>query len=127
MAAGRKLAPALLFFGCRGRTDDLYREEFDAWEKQGVVRVKRAYSREASEETRGCKYVQHRMVEEKHEVAELWDRGAKLYVCGSRDMGKAVEEACVELLKELNDMSDTEARVFIEEVRNQRFATDVFT
>ncbi|KAH7243014.1 cytochrome P450 [Fusarium solani] len=127
MAAGRKLAPALLFFGCRGKTDDLYREEFDAWEKQGAVVVKRAYSRETSEETKNCKYVQHRMVEERHEVAELWDRGAKLYVCGSRDMGKAVEEACVGLLKELNEMSEKEAREFVEEVRNQRFATDVFT
>ncbi|KAM0427913.1 hypothetical protein ACHAPT_007372 [Fusarium lateritium] len=127
MAAGRKLAPALLFFGCRGKTDDLYRDEFDAWEKQGAVVVKRAYSRETADETKGCKYVQHRLVEDKHELAELWDRGAKLYVCGSRDMGKGVEEACVGLLKELNDMSDEEAREFVEEVRNERFATDVFT
>ncbi|KAJ3541460.1 hypothetical protein NM208_g4601 [Fusarium decemcellulare] len=127
LAAGRKLAPAMLFFGCRGKNDDLYREEFDAWEKQGAVVVKRAYSRETAEETKGCKYVQHRMVKDKEELGELWEQGAKLYVCGSREMGNAVEEACVELLKELQGMDEQEARAFVEEVRNERFATDVFT
>ncbi|KAF7558286.1 hypothetical protein G7Z17_g61 [Cylindrodendrum hubeiense] len=127
LAAGRKLAPAMLFFGCRGKADDLYRNEFDAWEKQGAVVVKRAYSRETSVETVGCKYVQHRLTNEKEKVCELWDQGAKLYVCGSREVGKAVEETCVELLKELMGMDKEGADAFFKEVRNERFATDVFT
>ncbi|KAF4966404.1 hypothetical protein FSARC_5913 [Fusarium sarcochroum] len=127
LAAGRKLAPALLFFGCRGKTDDLYREEFNAWETQGAVVVKRAYSRESAEETKDCQYVQHRMVKDKEELAELWEQGAKMYVCGSREMGNAVEETCVELLKELQCVDEEDARAFMEEVRNERFATDVFT
>lgn len=127
LAAGRKLAPALLFYGSHGKADDLYREEFDAWEKEGAVIVKRAYSRETAEETQGCRYVQHRMVKEKDQIGELWEQGAKLYVCGSRELGNAVEETCVELLKETNDMDDEVARNFIEEMRNERFVIDVFT
>lgn len=89
--------------------------------------VKRAYSRETAEETQGCRYVQHRMVKEKHQIGELWEQGAKLYVCGSRELGNAVEETCVKLLKETNEMDDEVARDFIEEMRNERFVTDVFT
>ncbi|KAM0552416.1 hypothetical protein ACHAPJ_007976 [Fusarium lateritium] len=127
LAAGRKLAPALLFFGCRGKADDLYREEFDSWEKQGAVVVNRAYSRESVGETKGCKYVQHRMIKDKEEICELWEQGAKLYVCGSREMGNAVEETIVQLLKELQGVDEESARALVEEVRNERFATDVFT
>ncbi|RHZ59800.1 uncharacterized protein CDV56_105806 [Aspergillus thermomutatus] len=101
LAAGRALAPALLFYGCRGRADNFYREEFDQWEKEGAVTVKRAYSREtASEEVVGCKYVQDRLAKEKDELSELWNKGAKLFVCGGRRVGTAVEKACIELIKD---------------------------
>ena len=89
--------------------------------------VKRAYSRESSEEVAGCKYVQHRLLKEKNEVGELWERGAKLFVCGSRELGKAVEDACIELLMEFNAVDRERANELLEEVRNERFVTDVFT
>ncbi|PVH92148.1 cytochrome P450 [Periconia macrospinosa] len=124
--AGRTLAPALLIYGCRGKGDDLYREEFDAWEALGAVAVKRAYSREVSEETAGCKYVQDCMFKEKEMLDELWGRGAKLFVCGSRQVGNAVEKACVKLLSELKECDEETARKALEDIRNERFATDVF-
>lgn len=124
--AGRTLAPALLIYGCRGKGDDLYRDEFDAWEALGAVTVKRAYSREDSAETAGCKYVQDRMFKEKGLLDELWGNGAKLFVCGSRQVGNAVEKACVELLSESNECDEDAARKILEEIRNERFATDVF-
>ncbi|KAL5593009.1 hypothetical protein FOBRF1_012111 [Fusarium oxysporum] len=125
ISAGRTLASALLFFGCRGRGDDLYREEFDAWEAAGAVTIKRAYSRH-KEQTEGCKYVQDRMMKEKEVLYELWEQGAKLFVCGSRHVGNAVEAACVELMSELKEIDKESAKKFLEEIRNERFATDVF-
>ncbi|PSN67382.1 cytochrome P450 [Corynespora cassiicola Philippines] len=124
--AGRSLAPALLIYGCRGRADDLYREEFDAWEAMGAVVVKRAYSREDAKETVGCKYVQDRMVKEKVLLEVLWKNGAKLFVCGSRHVGNAVEKACVELLGEFKECDAETARRELDGIRNERFATDVF-
>ncbi|TQN65714.1 Bifunctional cytochrome P450/NADPH--P450 [Colletotrichum shisoi] len=57
VAAGRTLAPALLFFGCRRPgADDLYREELDRWEEAGAVAVRRAYSRAAGE-SEGCRVI----------------------------------------------------------------------
>ncbi|WYZ46052.1 hypothetical protein EsH8_IX_000277 [Colletotrichum jinshuiense] len=136
LAAGRTLAPALLFFGCRKPgADDLYREEFDLWEKMGAVAVRRAYSR-AADESEGCKYVQHRLYHDKGDVSDLWAKGAKLFVCGTRNVGKAVEEACVKVIlesakegggqPELKDLDYDGAKKWFEGIRNERYATDVF-
>ncbi|KAJ0382236.1 hypothetical protein COL922a_012977 [Colletotrichum nupharicola] len=45
------LAPALLFYGCRGANlDDMYRAEFNQYESLGVVKVHRAFSRDPGAE-----------------------------------------------------------------------------
>ncbi|KAK4235289.1 cytochrome P450 [Achaetomium macrosporum] len=125
---GDKLAPALLFFGCRGpQLDDLYRAEFDAWQRDGVVDVRRAFSRavEDTEEAKGCKHVQDRLWLDREEVRRLWDAGARLYVCGSRAVGEGVKKVVGRIL--LGEAA-TEADVaqWFEGVRNERYASDVF-
>ncbi|KAL0930407.1 bifunctional P-450/NADPH-P450 reductase [Colletotrichum truncatum] len=133
IAAGRSLAPALVFFGCRKPdADDLYREEFDRWEKMGAASVRRAYSRR-SDRSKGCKYVQDRLWHDRKDVAELWAKGAKLYICGTRNVGKAVEEACLKVIMESAKEGDEVkgldyegAKKWFEGVRNERYVTDVF-
>ncbi|KAK4080396.1 hypothetical protein Trihar35433_1501 [Trichoderma harzianum] len=131
IAAGRKLAPALLFYGCRSPDmDDLYAEEFERWEKLGAVEMRKAYSR-ASDKSFGCKYVQHRMSHDREDLFKLWDQGAKVLVCGSRDVGKAVEAVCVELVQEKakadgKEVDEEKAQAWWDKQRNERYVTDVF-
>ncbi|POR33668.1 Bifunctional P450/NADPH-P450 reductase [Tolypocladium paradoxum] len=132
IGAGRNVAPALLFFGCRSPDqDDLYAEELARWEELGAVDVRRAYSR-APDKSFGCKHVQHRLSHDRQDVYQLWDRGAKMYVCGSRDVGKAVEAVCVEMVQDRRGaklgrvLSEEEATAWFEEHRNERYVTDVF-
>ncbi|CEJ80331.1 hypothetical protein VHEMI00520 [[Torrubiella] hemipterigena] len=132
IAAGRKVAPAILFFGCRSPdADDLYAEEFARWEQLGAVEVRRAYSRD-TEKSEGCKYVQDRMYHDREDIYKLWDMGAKIYVCGSRDVGKGIEDACIAMIKESGTkklahiVTDEEARAWFEKYRNERYLTDVF-
>lgn len=132
IAAGRNLAPALFFFGCRDpEVDDLYASEFERWRKLGAVDVRHAYSR-ATSKSEGCKYVQDRLWHDGDDVCALWDRGAKVYMCGSREVGKAVEDVCVKLAMKWEEMKNGEstteedARKWFEKQRNERFATDVF-
>ncbi|KAG6367722.1 hypothetical protein INS49_001917 [Diaporthe citri] len=83
------LSPALLFFGCRGSSlDDLYRGELDSMEKDSVVGVRRAYSRE--QEEGGCRYVADTVKSHVEEIVQLWDRGARLYICGAKSMSDGV-------------------------------------
>ncbi|KAI1440699.1 cytochrome P450 [Annulohypoxylon stygium] len=132
VAAGRKLAPALLFIGCRepGK-DDLYADELAAWEKSGAVTVRRAYSRKP-EASDGNKYVQDALRAAGVEVTKLWKDGAKLFICGSRAVGEGVKDAIVELVKkdvkttQDKDVTDEEAAKWWEGLRNTRYATDVF-
>ncbi|KAI0007502.1 cytochrome P450 [Xylariaceae sp. FL0662B] len=130
-SAGRALAPALLIFGCRapGR-DDLYADELAEWERLGAVRVKRVYSREP-EKSGGLRYVQDALRAERDEVVGLWRDGAKLFVCGSRAVGEGVKDAAVELVRIMEkekgkEVSEEEARKCWEDMRNARYATDVF-
>ncbi|TPX14092.1 uncharacterized protein E0L32_000486 [Thyridium curvatum] len=134
LGAGRRLAPALLFYGCRDpEADDLYRDEFDRWERMGAVDVRRAYSRRTgAEEGRGCRHVQDRLWEDRAEVMELWDRGAKIFVCGSRGVGEGVKKAALKIRREMVErdggeaVSDKEIASWFESMRNERYATDVF-
>lgn len=130
IGAGRKLAKAILFVGCRGKDDTLYAEELERWAAVGVVDVRYAFSRE-SERSEGCKYVQDRLWHDRREAVDLFDEGAKVYVCGSREVGKAVEDACkrmyVERVKEAGkEKTDEEVDKWFSQLRNARYATDVF-
>ncbi|PSR82537.1 cytochrome P450 [Coniella lustricola] len=128
----KKLAPALLFYGCRDpEQDDLYREEFQEWQALGAVDVRRSYSRnqEASE---GCKYVQDRLWQDRADVQALWESGAKVYVCGSRAVSDAVREVAIRMymdgakVNHGKELSVEEATERFDAARHERFATDVF-
>lgn len=57
--AGREVGKMLLFIGCRTPNEDyLYIDaELGEWAKEGVVDLRPAFSR-ATDESKGCKYVQ---------------------------------------------------------------------
>ncbi|KAJ0339687.1 hypothetical protein KNSL1_011894 [Colletotrichum chrysophilum] len=129
---GLPLAPAILFFGCRDpAADDLYREEFDRWEAAGVLTVYRAYSRKP-EASDGCKYVQHRIWKEREMLYNLWDQGARVYVCGSNHVAEGVRDIVLKAAHEKSEkddgkpMTEEEAEEWFNNIRNERYATDVF-
>lgn len=95
---GAPLAPATLFFGCRGPgLDDMYRDELDNFEKEGVVTVVRAFSR-----ARGApqKYVVDQLPNFKDQLSEMWKSGARVYVCGAKKVADAVFEVLRPMLLE---------------------------
>ncbi|KAF1974985.1 NADPH-cytochrome P450 reductase-like protein [Bimuria novae-zelandiae CBS 107.79] len=132
IAAGRTLAPALLFYGCRDpKTDLLYADLLARWEKLGAVSLRYAFSR-ASEQSEDCKYVQDRLYHDREEVIKLWDADARLFVCGSREVGNGVQDACLKIAREKRErekggeVDEEKLQEWFEGLRNERFATDVF-
>ncbi len=127
----RRLAPAVMFVGCRSSTRDrLYAEEIDEWVKTGAVDVKYAFSRE-TEKSEGCRYVPDRMVKEKKLVQEMWQKGARVYVCGSREFSKSVGEGARKMVlaiqKEKGEETDGEkVEQWFKENVQERVAQDVF-
>lgn len=78
-AQGRRLGPAMLFFGCRHPDQDfIYADEMKEHAAAGIIDLHVAFSRHDGKKT----YVQDLL---KEEAAALWpliEQGAILYVCG---------------------------------------------
>lgn len=132
LEAGRKLAPALMFMGCRSETADrLYAEELDAWCKAGAVDVRYAFSKD-SKSSKGCKYVQNRILEDKEDVLRMWRSGAKVFVCGGPEVSTGISDVAKLLLMEKREehfgemMTEEQAEEWFRQRRNERYVVDVF-
>lgn len=129
--AGRKVAPALLFFGCRQKgRDDLHADELFAWASKGAVDVRFAYSRDP-ESSNGAKYVQDRFWADRKDVMQFFESGAKVFICGSGRVADGVKGASVKMYvqasEEAGKPKTTEAaEKWFDSLRNERFMSDVF-
>ena len=126
-AGGHDVGRALLFFGATDPdTDYLYRDELKAWEKDGVVEVLTAFS---DKEQDGVKFVQHRVWADRGRIAQLFEEGATVYLCGDgRHMAPAVRDTLVKTIKEVGDLSEDEAQAWADTLEHDRgrFVSDVF-
>lgn len=125
-----RLAPAILFVGCRSSTQDrLYAEELDRWAKIGAVNIRYAFSQEPHRSL-GCKYISDRMVHDAEDISEQWRQDARLYVCGSRAVLEAVGRAAKQIFeaatKNATEAEKDERKAKFESVRADRVVTDIF-
>ncbi|CAK7201368.1 hypothetical protein SEUCBS139899_004072 [Sporothrix eucalyptigena] len=141
-SGNRKLAPAVLFVGCRGpEADRLYADEVDGWVKDSVVDVRYAFSQDPNNKlAAGCRYVPERLLHDKDIVVAQWKAGAKVYTCGSgkvaKDLGAAARKLILERAQEHAESgedgevvatTEEEAAAWMQQRHNERFVTDVFT
>lgn len=93
--ANRRKRPVHLFFGMRHPDSDfLYREDLTGWQAEGrLARWITAISRESKP-----RYVQDALRAEGAELARLIRNGARIMVCGGRDMAAGVADALAEIL-----------------------------
>ena len=89
-AQGHALGESLLLAGCRRSDEDrLYFDEWESFEREGIVEVKWAFSREPILGADGSPteeftktYVQDLITAHRTQIDELLSRGAIIYVCG---------------------------------------------
>ncbi len=126
-AAGQEVGPATLFFGTtHAGIDYLYRDELDAWQRDGVVEVLPAFSDQPDGE---IVFVQHRVWAERRRIEELFRQGAIVYVCGDgRHMAPAVREALMRMVREATGGDEAEAERWADELEHVRgrYVSDVF-
>ncbi|KAI8240587.1 Bifunctional cytochrome P450/NADPH--P450 reductase [Colletotrichum sp. SAR 10_99] len=122
------LAPALLFYGCRGANlDDMYRAEFNQYESLGVVKVHRAFSRDPGAE---FKYVTDCIQATRDELMKRWDEGAVVYVCGGKKMSDGVFDVLGPMLYEADKKTgkstaqDTDR--WEQELPRERYVREIF-
>lgn len=116
-----------LFFGSQHEHCDFaYRDEFEAFKKEGILtRLDCAWSRDQPEKI----YVQHRL---KENAAEIWKwldgEGAHFFVCGdARRMAKDVDATLRKIVQEQGGKNTGEANEYVEKLKsNKRYKRDVY-
>jgi sulfite reductase (NADPH) flavoprotein alpha-component len=116
-----------LFFGSQHQHCDFaYRDEFEAFKKEGILtRLDCAWSRDQPEKI----YVQHQM---KENAAEIWKwldaEGAHFFVCGdARRMAKDVDATLRKIVQEHGGKNTGEANEYVEKLKSdKRYKRDVY-
>jgi sulfite reductase (NADPH) flavoprotein alpha-component len=115
-----------LFFGDqRERLDFLYRDQFHAMKKDGVLtRLDTAFSRDQPQKV----YVQDRMREHAADLFEWLERGAYFYVCGDvTRMAKDVETALLDVIAKGSQGTLDHAAEYLTAMKKQkRYQRDVY-
>eukprot|EP01094_Clydonella_sp_ATCC50884_P014473 TRINITY_DN248_c2_g1_i2.p1 TRINITY_DN248_c2_g1~~TRINITY_DN248_c2_g1_i2.p1 ORF type:complete len:639 (+),score=234.84 TRINITY_DN248_c2_g1_i2:99-2015(+) len=122
---GKNLGPAILFYGCRKRTDYLYREELEQAVTDGALtELCVAFSREQEKKV----YVQHQVLEKADVLWEYLQTGS-VYVCGdARSMAKDVHRALRSVVMEKSGKDQTEAESFMTKLQTSgRYHQDVWS
>lgn len=121
-AAGRNW----LFFGEQHFvTDFLYQTEIQNWVQTGTLtKVSLAFSRDQQYKV----YVQHRILEEGRELWKWIEKGAFIYLCGTRDpMSTDVEYAILQVIERFGGKGVRDAINYLEDLKAAgRFLKDVY-
>lgn len=115
-----------LFFGDRSqKTDFLYRDELENWQKSGLLtRLDTAFSRDGAQKV----YVQHRMLEQAAEVWKWLNRGAHVYVCGdAKRMAADVDAALRTIVAQQGGLDDAGVDAYMKDLaKTRRYQKDVY-
>jgi sulfite reductase (NADPH) flavoprotein alpha-component len=124
-ATGQKGQNWLFFGEQREKLDYLYREQFQAMHRDGVLtRLDTAFSRDQAKKI----YVQDRMQEHSAELFAWLERGAYFYVCGDATrMAKDVELALLDAIAKGSNGTLEHAAEYLAAMKKQkRYQRDVY-
>ncbi|WP_109078240.1 diflavin oxidoreductase [Aggregatibacter kilianii] len=115
-----------LFFGERHRaTDFLYQETLENFRQQGVLtHLFTAFSRDQAEKY----YVQNALSAQAEHIWSRIQQGAYFYICGSKSMSKAVDDALIQIASDIGNRPYVDAfdNIVAELVAAGRLLRDVY-
>jgi sulfite reductase (NADPH) flavoprotein alpha-component len=114
----------LIFGNPHLRSDFLYQREWLRWREKGLLnRIDTVWSRDQAEK----KYVQDVVLEQAASIDEWLQRGANIYLCGSLQMGKAVQQALQAVLAQQRNIESDEAATVLAGLRRDgRIRKDLY-
>lgn len=124
---GCEVGPMTLFFGGRySKAEYYYREEFEDFEKDGLVKCCNAWSRDQKHKI----YVQHKIQEEAEDIWQhLGREGSRGYffLCGSKQPEKDVLAALLDIFQKKGGLSSAQAASRMEKLQaDNRYVTEVY-
>nr|UYI00189.1 NADPH-cytochrome P450 reductase [Panonychus citri]UYI00190.1 NADPH-cytochrome P450 reductase [Panonychus citri] len=125
---GKQLGDAILYYGCRKRSEDyLYENELADYLKSGVLsKIYTAFSRDQAEKV----YVTHLLRQNKKELWSIMEeRKGHIYICGdARSMARDVRDILLSTIMEEGGKSSQEADAYLKKMEVQRrYSADVWS
>ena len=101
----------LLFFGCRHQQADyLYKQELEAWQESGLVKLFCAFSRDQSEKV----YVQDKLLEQSQLIWQRMEQGDHFYICGDATcMAGDVELVLLVIIQQQAGLNEQQAKNYL--------------
>ncbi|WP_226505283.1 sulfite reductase subunit alpha [Pseudomonas sp. MWU16-30317] len=115
----------LLFGEQRQASDFYYRDELQAWQRDGhLQRLDTAFSRDQQAKV----YVQQRLLEQGAQLWQWLEEGGHFYVCGDASaMARDVDAALRQVVAEHGGMSGEQAQAYVQGLSNaKRYVRDVY-
>ena len=86
---------------------------------------------QSSSDSKGCRYVQDRLWEEREEVIKVFNEAAALYVCGSSMVGEGAANIAKRIYQEAAEAlgkskTNDEVETWFAGIKSDRYASDVF-
>ncbi|WP_102124773.1 bifunctional cytochrome P450/NADPH--P450 reductase [Deinococcus planocerae] len=125
-AAGQPVGLSKVFYGCRHPEHDFfYREDFEAWQREGIAEIHTAYS---AVEGYPHRFVQDAIAGDQEGVWSLIEAGASIFVCGDGvRMAPAVRQTFAHLYREKTGGTAEEAEAWVAGLMEEgRYQQDVF-
>ena len=123
---GVEVGPMTLYFGARYRAQEyLYGDELDEYEKQGLVNLRLAFSRDQEHKV----YIQHKIQEDKSAMtATMLQNGGHFYLCGPTWPVPDIAEALISGFEAAGEgMSRTAAEEALENLKeNKKYVLEVY-
>lgn len=95
------------FFGCKTKSEFLYKDKIEEWHKAGIINARVAYSRESNSEKQ---YVQDLLVQNVEDIMKLmFHKNTHVLICGNASMANACRNTMISLLKSHGHMSKISA------------------
>jgi sulfite reductase (NADPH) flavoprotein alpha-component len=115
-----------LFFGDQHEASDfLYHDEFEQYQKDGVLtKLSTAWSRDTEKKV----YVQHKILENSKDLFEWLEKGAYFFICGDKqNMAKDVHNALISAIAQEGGLSQEDAESYLNDLQKQgRYQRDVY-
>lgn len=115
----------VLYFGCRRSDSDfLYKNELEALQEKGLLKLHTAFSRQDKQKV----YVQHKLAETGAEVWELLKAGGHIYICGDAQyMANDVHAALKQIVRDFTNVDEAGADKFLADLEaERRYQRDVW-
>ena len=111
-----------LFFGGRYKEDSFYyKDEFESYISEGFLKITTAFSKDEN-----C-YIQEKLYFNRKDIISFLGDNYYIYLCGSKNMGRDVENVLIEIFKSKFDSNYEKSKKYLDSLKvDKKYLIEVY-